>query len=475
MINRWPLARFVEMPLPACTDAIFSRPAACAAWAACILVFVALLAAVTPHLSGDTADYLAIASGLCGRGSFPAYWSLRSWGYPAFQCLASVKLAYFPGIPVSQVVLFLVALSLTCWTFVPGRYATLTVAAAALPQYAYLQDILFPDGLTVSLLLLYLVALARSRFVAAVFILFALIAVKILFAILAAHLLFVAALDRGLVIRHGRLVALASLAGAVAILVAFPVVFSDAAYTAVFMRQRPVDASILPASEIKFECGGTSRSIAPEALDFSSANEMWAYAPSGPLSASDATRYGCARGEIKSLEREVIALSFQHRPFVHMAAYVEYFVLPLIGYPTFLHSYGMLVEKARRLVEPAGGRYVDSEKVTIEQFQQQGITLDRDLPFLPLAKFGIEMLIRAIALLLLAVSVFSLHSRGKIGLLVYDRGTAILWSFAVVYATGLMVAAPALSDRYTLINLLVLCLVATRVALLQRGATQESQ
>jgi hypothetical protein len=90
------------------------------------------------------------------------------------------------------------------------------------------------------------------------------------------------------------------------------------------------------------------------------------------------------------------------------------------------------------------------------------MTLDRDLPLLPILKFGVENLIRATALLLIAVAAFA--GRDRIRSPVDYHATAILLSFALVYATAMMVAAPSLSERYLYVNLLVLCLVATRLA-----------
>jgi hypothetical protein len=78
--------------------------------------------------------------------------------------------------------------------------------------------------------------------------------------------------------------------------------------------------------------------------------------------------------------------------------------------------------------------------------------------------FDGEKPLRAAAIIILAVALWSLARRRMMRAILDDRAAWALATFALGYASILAVSAQELSDRYTFINFLVLCLLSAHTA-----------
>ncbi len=232
---------------------------------ACVVYYVWIVTSAPGDIQGDSWEYINIAKWMRdGAFKLSSYNYLRGLAYPWFLSITwgeSGTLSYF-----LQVALFLVSLCLALHVIVSWRVSgLLPILAAALPAVAFLQKQVYPDGLLVSLTLLFLVFLTRKSWLACVLVGLVLTLTKLIFIVVLPIILIVFLLQRQPVKR-------ATLAWAViAALVLAPVaallfyrLFVDLGYMVVFARpyaQGHGIARAFPFSELSVTCGGREHRI----------------------------------------------------------------------------------------------------------------------------------------------------------------------------------------------------------------------
>ena len=411
------------------------------AFATCVLVYAIVLVTVPPDLAGDTSDYLSIASGLCGATSLPPFNIMRGFGYPAFECIAGLKLSNLYLIFFAQTAIFLGALFLVYREFKgAAKPLALLIGAAAIPHYAYLQKLLYPDGLITSLVLLYVLFLQRRQILAASFVAALLIAVKLVFVFLLAHVTCVLLFDRNVVQTYPRYVIAASASLGIAFFAAFPFALPNLAYITAFVRMGDSPEKVVPSQRLTFSCGGELHEIS--SLNFEPTKTILPFAPYGPLTESEAKTFGCTQKEISVLSQSLLLKSYAYAPATHAENALKFFTAALIGLPLFEHSYAMLAATLYRMTGDLtfGIDWLRGRSIVTIFFH-----------------YFVENAIRVTALLLIVRAIYK-----KSVSVFYDRSCFILGTFLVSYSVVLVASAAVLSDRYVFLNLLIFCLAAAR-------------
>ena len=268
----------------------------------CLAVYAVVVATVPTNYGGDTHDYLNMAKNICTKASGTAdYNYMRGYGYPAFICLFSGGFHYIDAIYYAQGTLFLVALIFACKELRLDRQVLLlVVAVAAIPYYAYLQKLLYPDGLIASLVLFYLLFIAKRQFVAALVVAALLAFTKLVFVFLFGHLLLLWLLDT--YNNSKRFFAGLVILGTCCLFLAQVFLLPGLSFMVTFVRPMidhvPIE-TLLPNTDLKFECAGVERTVRFDALDFSPVREVWQFAPYGPLSKLDAQSFQCSDQDIR--------------------------------------------------------------------------------------------------------------------------------------------------------------------------------
>lgn len=411
------------------------------ALAVCVFVYAIVIVVVPPELGGDTPDYLSIASGLCGAAQLPSFNIMRGFGYPAFECIAGLKLSNLRIIFYVQAAIFLGVLFLVCREFRDtARPLVLLICVAALPHYAYLQDLLFPDGLITSLLLLYVLLLQRRQILVAGLVAALLVAVKLVFVFLLAHLALVLLFDRGIVRRFPISVIVVSASLGVIFLAALPFVLPNLAYITTFVRMGDSPEKVVPSQKLTFSCGGELHEVS--SLNFEPTKSVWQFAPYGPLTESEAKAFGCTQKEIAALSRSLLLTSYAYAPVTHAINAVKFFGAAMVGLYLFKHSFWMLTYTLHRMT---GDITFGIDWLRVGTFVTNFI------------HNYAEMTLRVVALLLLVKAL-----RNKLTAVLFDRSFFILGTFLLAYSVVLVASAAVLSDRYVFINLLIFCLAAAR-------------
>jgi hypothetical protein len=452
---------------------------------ACLAIYLLVAAVVPTDFVGDTSDYFSLAIQYCRPPFSAAFNPMRAPGYPIFLCIASRQLQDIWLVYAVQIGIFMTALLIMCRTTAAGTWTCVAILAAAIPYYAYLQKLFYPDGLAASLILLFLAAVSSRRYIWAAILAAALVAIKLVFAIAFVVLAFVFVWNR---LDRRKAVVVYGLIGLVvatpALAVAELIAFRDLALMVTFVRPtyagRP-QAELLPTSDFVVSCGGMNHAIAVSQLDFSLVRAIAQTSPSGLLSAQKVADLGCTPADVHAAKLEAILATWRHVPEEHSLRMVEFFVNAVIGRPLFYHASYMLIHKSD-ISEKAGlsGLYSEDEIETLSRLSASGVKIDfHRQDFLNRAGRWFydrgEDGVRAIALLLLFAALVMLQWRRALYLIVKDPIVVPCVAFLLCYSLALALSAAVLSDRYTFANLLVLCFVAARMsALAWSSATASS-
>lgn len=396
---------------------------------ALVAVYVLILSLLPTATDGDVPDYLYLVVKLCSSGPLPEFKAMRSWGYPLFYCATTINQTFPFGLFLAQAAVFIAALWVAIATFAPNRYALLVIAAACIPYYAYLQKLIYPDGLIASLLLLYLSALARQRWVATFALAASLVFVKLVFVFLFAHVAYLLARDRFAL--SARTMALSAIFGA---FIAMPLAFPQVAYMAALVRANADLDRVIP-EQVTVWCNGHPVALTRDRMELKPIRDIWQQPHFGPLQEAEAISLSCSKKDLDSASRAVLLASYAQDPAGHIARAAGFFAASMVGLSTFRHASSMLARETtfgfKRSYFAAVAYFIIKPAVTIS----------------------------AIALIWIAIR----RRRPKWHDLI-DWPAMVLISFLVAHSVAIATSAAVLSDRYIFPNFLAFCLLAARVA-----------
>ncbi|MEY2878419.1 MAG: hypothetical protein RLZZ15_799 [Verrucomicrobiota bacterium] len=327
---------------------------------------------VPSDFNGDPNDYLFIARSLLNDGWHVAgVTAMRAIGYPVFIATTSLGLTSVNTVFFAQAALFVCAVRAFVTTHVrsaPGRSALYLLAA--LPSVTYLQKLLFPDGLLLSLGLLLLTALARQRWRRALLIALAMTAVKLIF-VFTIGLVVLCALRRkfaerrrlGLVVAG--LVAASPLGLAVGAAVAFPDIFYLTMLWRPALNEVDVARTIPSGTETLRLADGRDLVIDFAAVRRHAVSLDHAVVFASPL--TPATRATVRPAELVAAKRRVLRAMLAQDTAVHLRLAAKYYGHVFFGAAVHDHVDYMIARKAllASVPEARATRHYESELVAL--------------------------------------------------------------------------------------------------------------
>jgi hypothetical protein len=420
--------------------------------ALCLQLYVWRTVATDFH--GDPVDYVGIARSLWssnhGGVSF-----IRFPGFPLFIWLTSWDFHHLQVTFLVQSLLFMIALVYFARSLASHPLLRVVLyIPALLPTVAYAQKLLFPDGLILSLLLLFTAAIAKRRPYAAAVIAALFVVVKVVFISLFLVLLAIEITRRGVVSRRIAVLLLpvGIVALWIAVYLAFPLVIYQTTIQIPTFVKAPNDLTDLADGGLSIKCRGHKIRIAkPSVLSQVRVQSASDLTPIGP---ELARQLGCSTHDVADLQRHLIVREIKSDPTRQVQNLGDRVVRAAFVMPQTSHIGYMLTQKAA-LLEASSGRARNRHYDDLETgyFKDVGVTpppvrgnphwlLHDGLNFdstLRRVLTDVSIVTAALALLLgfydraLAAELFPLATLG----LVYS---VVVGLFAFVY------------DRYVLIN-----------------------
>jgi len=358
-----------------------------------------------------------------------------------------------------------------------GSLACIALLIAAIPYYAYLQKLLYPDGLLASGSLLFLACLCTKRYYGAAIVAVLLTLVKLIFIFTFAVIIFAWVYEK----RNFNIKILAA-ASALCIFAAVFLFFSqifyyrDWAFMVTFVRPTLAGiapSEIIPPGGLRVTCGQSEHFVSSDRLNFVPILESQRTSPLGLLSEEDAVALRCTPAEIETLKLQSVLTALAYRPFLHAGLAVKYLINALVG--RFLNGH------AAYMVDWRGGLWVQnvnllslypqSEIDQLDKYAREGFAFNLRRPNVIYYVSGIfeqwlEGLIRISVVVLLIAGLVILYRRNEINRFMIDRVSVSMMAFLLSYSACLAASAHSLSDRYTFPNFLVLSLLSARISML---------
>ena len=448
----------------------------------CVMYYAGVMALAPGDFQGDSLAYLGIAARM-KEGSFDlgSYNYLRGLAYPWFLSMTWGSNGFWTYF--IQAALFLTSLWLALRVLaLDSLYGLLPICAAMIPAVAFLQRQIYPDGILVSLTLLYLVGIARRRWLACVLLGLILAATKIMFVFLLPLTLAMYILDRKLI--RSALVVRAAVVGLaliplLAVLAAY--VFVDLGYMVIFARPHShgyaVERLIAP-SGLTVQCGGREHDVPIGELYLDPITVPHPVAPYGPLTRERAEALGCGRDDLRSLKWRLIKSGFAADPALHIRLAARHFATALTGgYDVGHVSYILRMrELALRTHYDQRSYFEPVEVEWLPRLRGNGFEIPAPGPSPLFALNGFsaragESMIRWAAIGLLALSLAVGRRRGVLSVVGRDAANIAIVAFLVAYSGLISLLGPFVYDRYTYVNLLCLCILAARLAAQTVGTT----
>lgn len=300
--------------------------------------------------NGDPNDYMTVARTLFSENEGHVS-ILRSFGYPLFIRITSLNLHHLNFTFFAQTIIFLCAIRyFSSRTTTSPILRTLLYLPALIPSTIYLQTLLFPDGLILSLLLFYIGSLASAPRRGLLTVL-PLIAIKNVFIFLIPL-----SLLRLFWEKFPKSLSWILSIYAAAIILLVPLVF--------FVKPLPIYQTIVqvldqdrnqstPETSIKkleFFCGGSLKSI-DDSMILSKIQQHTADDSWMPIGGDAGTKLGCSASEIKNLQRSIVIDTFFADPAQQAKKLFKNFYSSVLNIPQVGHSAYMLIRKSDILSE----------------------------------------------------------------------------------------------------------------------------
>jgi len=366
-----------------------------------------------------------------------------------------------------------------------SRFGLLAILAAMIPAVTFLQKQIYPDGLLLSLTLLFFAALARKYWRTSIGIGILLALTKLVFIIVLPIALVAYVVHRKLV--HSKVL----IRSAPAVLLLLPVVpllinymFVDLGYMLIF--ERPYSSgyplrNIFPGPELTVQCAGSQHSIPRTDLFWDPITGPYAYATYGPLTHEQAARFGCTELDLRQMKRRLMAEEFLANPLLHVRLGLRALLQSLIGSYDRGHISGILQMRQQSWVNHFDQRsyFEEYEIKLLEEHKRRGFVITQTQPLIftlnALSVRWGEKVIRSAALGMLGFWLVVAYRRGVLLTVLQDHVIISLFLFLTLYSFSLAASIPVLYDRYTFVNLMLLCLLDSRLAAIVMDVTRKTQ
>jgi hypothetical protein len=452
---------------------------------ACVVYYIWIANLAPGDFQGDSWEYLTLASHIKAVGfQLAAYRYLRGVAYP---WLLSITWGHTGlGTYLFQGALFLVsfylALRMLAWGSV---YCVLPLCVALIPAFAFLQKLAYPDGVLVSLTLLFFVALARRRWGICAVLGLLLTLTKLVFAVVLPVALIVFLFQRGTVnlkmLARGVVLALALAPVGEYLLLNYVLV--DLGYMVAFVRPYArgytLD-SVFPGGELNFSCGGSQHAIPRNALFFEPITVPYNVADFGPLQEAEAKRMGCTTDDLQSLKRRLTREAFLAHPLRHLTLGLRAFSLTVAGLRDVPHVSGILHSREQSWLAHYDERsYFDPYELMLRgEYAKWGIEMVQGRPLLfflnDLCTSGGQAILSLAGFGILAICAGAGYRRGRLLDCVRDPVNLGLFLFLLIYSGAVAGSVPLIYDRYSFVNLMILSILAARVATMTLGSARSA-
>ena len=441
---------------------------------ACTVYYIWIANLAPGDFQGDSWEYLSIASQMrTGTFELGSYRYMRGLLYP---WLLSVTWGHDGSATYFiQVLLFLVSFYLALRVLTFGSvYCILPICVAMVPAISFLQKLAYPDGLLVSLTLLFFVCLARRQWAVCAGLGVLLALTKLVFAVVLPVALIVFLFQRGtLSLRMLGRAFVAALALAPVGGYLFNYAFADLGYMVAFARPYaagyPIE-SVFPGSELGVTCGGRQHTISRSDLFFEPVTAPYSLAAYGPLTEDEAVRWGCTKNELRSLKRRLVEHAFEQNPLRHLRLGVQTFFKTVAGLRDVAHVSYMLMSREKSWLAHYDERsYFGPFEITLlPEYRKKGFEIVQRPSVLfalnDLCSKGGQALLSFAVLGVLGACAAISYRRGRLMNCVRDPANVGMILFLAAYSWSVAASTPLIYDRYTFINLLILSILAARVA-----------
>jgi hypothetical protein len=347
--------------------------------------------------NGDPNDYIHIAQNLFSRN--PTVSLNRFFGYPLFIKLASLNLRSINLLFFVQSLLFVAAVSYFASSLsLPPMLRGLVYLPALIPSVAYMQKLIFPDGLILSLLLLFMIQILKGRFYSGTALALILTAIKVVFIFLPLLALAAWAVQNSHISPRKAYLLLSSallfLLPAVFFLRPFPL-FMTIVQVPNFVSRR-ADAVASP-TELQISCGGVVKTVTDPAV-LASISKLSADEYYMPLGSTVAAQLGCTKEDLRGLQRQLIVYYFSRAPLSQIRKIVTNAFRAAFVFPQTGHVGYMLHQKAELARKFYDERFFYEER-QVRSFRDLGL-VPPDQPGLALLRLSTHNspLIRAFSL-----------------------------------------------------------------------------
>jgi len=261
-------------------------------------------------------------------------------------------------------------------------------------------------------------------------------------------------------------------------------VLIDLGYMVVFARPywhgTPIQR-LFPDSELRFRCGGTEHSVPTRNLNFYPITAPESTALHGPFTEDQAKALGCSQSEVHSVMRRLVSQELARDPLVQLRLATTAFAEALTGGYDFAHvSYILNLRRDSWLAHYDDRSYFEPNELRLRmEYSKRGIEVVQKPPLI----FRLNewswiagVLLRVLAFGALGACAIIAGRHRMLRELVSDPSVIGIAAFLASYSLVVAVSAPLyVYDRYTIVNLLLACILAARVAALTLDGKRASE
>jgi len=266
----------------------------------------------------------------------------------------------------------------------------------------------------------------------------------------------------------------ASVAGIALFVFTFFMALPDIGYMIAFVRPYAHGYQLnrlLSDSELRFTCSNTEYHLAQSSFFTEPITTPWAAYPYGPLTAEQATRFGCSMDDLKKVKLGMIVDAFKKNPWVHLSLAGEFFLKSLVGYPDIRHSAYIIAYKRATWLERYDNLSYFSPyeaDALLPQYAKYGFAIEENGPNLvyhinDTSKCSYENFFRFFIIsLLIFVALASIATR-RFWTDFLDKGNSIIICYMLVYSFLFTVGGPLIYDRLVYVNMLLSVILVSRM------------
>lgn len=428
---------------------------------AVIAVQLWVFLAVPTVLKYDIFEYIASGRKATFCHPLPSGDSIhRNLGFPLYPIvlrLLSFNYTHFNLLFLFQSALFVIALIVFTRTFITDiRLRWLIYIPALVPAFAWMQKLLFPDGMLLSLILIYLALLSKKYFKLSLAMAVVIFGIKTIFVFLIPLAILFWKIDYIARIRLrykvGGLVILYSLA--ILFLYRYMTFYPYSIISLRPLKNKYEFRSYVPDKEISINNPFRRRILRLWDLEDSMSEEVMVLTEKcAPFSPQLKAKYPCSDKDIARIQKDTIAILIRHRPLLPLKLAVKIFVLTFTGQFTDGDLY-LFLDQATSILNDGALITKLYDDTTLRLFSKCNVQ-PRNIPAFTLLKHhktAYTCLLRPyefVMLFMLALSLIVAIRRRILVRLISDPSSKLLLYFLLIYASLVTLTIYNTCDRHT--------------------------